>query len=121
MKKSSGRVGETEAHREEVTHPTSPSDQVSDPLSLLSLSGVFSPLCVFLNVSLFPVWGVSAHVCLSLPQLGSVPDSLSLPVSLCLSLFYRVTSLRAVPCPPSPPPPKAKPKFLNTAPESDPR
>lgn len=103
MKKSSGRVGETEAHREEVTHPTSPSDQVSDPLSLLSLSGVFSPLCVFLNVSLFPVWGVSAHVCLSLPQLGSVPDSLSLPVSLCLSLFYRVTSLRAVPCPPSPP------------------
>lgn len=78
MKKSSGRVGETEAHREEVTHPTSPSDQVSDPLSLLSLSGVFSPLCVFLNVSLFPVWGW-AEITLRVERRG---DGDSLPVRL---------------------------------------
>ena len=66
MKKSSGRVGETEAHREEVTHPTSPSDLVSDPLSLLSLSGVFSsPLCVSLS-----------H-CVCFPSLGCLWPCLS--------------------------------------------
>lgn len=59
MKKSLGRVGETEARREEVTHPTSPSDLASDPLSLLSLSGVFSsPLCVSLSQCVcFPSFG----------------------------------------------------------------
>lgn len=71
MKKSSGRVGETEAHREEVTHPTSPSDLASDPFSLLSLSGgiLLTPLCLSFSMCLFSQFWVSltmsVFLCLS--------------------------------------------------------